>query len=78
LIKKDQKNVKNLIKTVDLKRLLCYIFPMIKPAFMPSELTSFPLEKNLQNVLASLQSENIFLVGENTVLKEEALLFKEK
>ena len=59
------------MKTVDLKRLLCYIFPMIKPAFMPSELTSFDVEKDVQNVLASLE-------GENTFLKEEILFLKEK
>jgi len=44
---------------------------MIKPAFMPSELTSFDVEKDVQNVLASLE-------GENTFLKEEILFLKEK
>ena len=51
---------------------------MIKPDFMPSELPPFDVEKDVQNVLSSLQSKNIFLEGENTFLKEEILFLKEK
>lgn len=49
---------------------------MIKPDFMPSELPSFELEKDVQNVLASLESENIFLKEENFLFKQKADYFE--
>jgi hypothetical protein len=44
---------------------------MIKTDFTPPELTSFDVEKDVQNVLASLEGENIFLKEENLFLKEK-------
>ena len=44
---------------------------MVAASFLPSEQSSFSLEKNSPNVLASLESENTFLKEENFFLKEK-------
>ncbi len=45
---------------------------------MPSELPSFELENNVQNVLDSLESENIFLKEELSFFKNDNVELKEK
>lgn len=49
---------------------------MIKPCFMLSELSSFDVEKDVQNVLASLESENIFLKEKTASLEEKVAYFE--
>lgn len=49
---------------------------MITASFLPSEQSSFSLEKNVQNILSSLEEENIFL-KEKTVSLEEKVSYLE-